>query len=274
LRTHLQAPPSAPEGMDLLTLCQKLLTSAVRPVLKEVNITGALSHVMSGMFSTGKGRASVDIIPTPEEVAQETLKAMKDTELRMKRGVDNVAGCCLLTKDSCLRNILHAGADKFIHEADNRILLRSSLAEGLLDKRVTRWTCRGWSRPVLEWVVLKKGYGGLVLYYTKKTKRGFEGATKKIRVRKVRFDRDSLQLLLEDKGGKRRKCVMFREAPLGEVATEDQRLPLSQWWAAVAPGVAPGQDWVVLPIGAGGASSDESSDDEAPLASPARWAET
>ena len=44
LRTHLQAPPSAPEGIDLLALCQKLLTNAIRPVLKEVNITGALGH--------------------------------------------------------------------------------------------------------------------------------------------------------------------------------------------------------------------------------------
>ena len=50
LRTHLQAPPSAPEGIDLLALCQKLLTNAIRPVLKEVNITGALGHIAGAFF--------------------------------------------------------------------------------------------------------------------------------------------------------------------------------------------------------------------------------
>ena len=57
LRTHLQAPPSAPEGIDLLALCQKLLTNAIRPVLKEVNITGALGHIAGAFFSSGGSRA-------------------------------------------------------------------------------------------------------------------------------------------------------------------------------------------------------------------------
>ena len=42
--------PSAPEGIDLLALCQKLLTNAIRPVLKEVNITGALGHIAGAFF--------------------------------------------------------------------------------------------------------------------------------------------------------------------------------------------------------------------------------
>ena len=58
LRTHLQAPPSAPEGIDLLSLCQKLLTNAIRPVLKEVNITGALGHIAGAFFSSGASRAA------------------------------------------------------------------------------------------------------------------------------------------------------------------------------------------------------------------------
>ena len=57
LRTHLQAPPSAPEGIDLLALCNKLLTNAIRPVLKEVNITGALGHIAGAFFSSGSSRS-------------------------------------------------------------------------------------------------------------------------------------------------------------------------------------------------------------------------
>ena len=49
LRTHLQAPPS-PERRRLVALCQKLLTNAIRPVLKEVNITGALGHIAGAFF--------------------------------------------------------------------------------------------------------------------------------------------------------------------------------------------------------------------------------
>ena len=78
LRTHLQAPPSAPEGIDLLALCQKLLTNAIRPVLKEVNITGALGHIAGAFFSSSssRGQSTLDVIPTPDVVAQETLKGM------------------------------------------------------------------------------------------------------------------------------------------------------------------------------------------------------
>ena len=64
------------------------------------------------------------------QVAQETLKGMKEAQKSMKRGVDNAAGCCLLAKDSCLRNCLHAGADKHCNTDDNQILLRSSICEG------------------------------------------------------------------------------------------------------------------------------------------------
>ena len=71
LRTHLQAPPSAPEGIDLLALCQKLLTNAIRPVLKEVNITGALGHIAGAFFSSSssRGQSTLDVIPTPDVVA-------------------------------------------------------------------------------------------------------------------------------------------------------------------------------------------------------------
>ena len=63
---------------------------------------------------------------------------------------------------------------------------------------------------MLEHVSLKKGYGGLVLYYTKTSASGNKGATKKIRLRKVRYDRDALSCLLEDERGRKRKEAMFR----------------------------------------------------------------
>ena len=275
LRTHLQAPPSAPEGIDLLALCQKLLTNAIRPVLKEVNITGALGHIAGAFFSSGssRGQSTLDVIPTPDVVAQETLKGMKEAQKSMKRGVDNAAGCCLLAKDSCLRNCLHAGADKYCNTDDNQILLRSSICEGLLDKRVKRYrgeccACGGWSRPVLEHVRLKKGYGGLVLYYTKTSASGNKGATKKIRLRKVRYDRDALSCLLEDERGRKRKEAMFRMPAISDVATEDKRLPLKDWWAAIAPGVEPSQNWVELRVSAAGDDVSESSEDESAPSSP------
>ena len=54
-----------------------------------------------------------------------------------------------------------------------------------------------------------------------------------------------------------------------EVATEDKRLPLKEWWAAIAPGVEPSQNWVELRVSAADDVTESSDDDEAP-ASPVR----
>ena len=52
--------------------------------------------------------------------------------------------------------------------------------------------CRLGKRPwVLEWCVLKKHDGLLTIFYTKKNESGFHGATKKARIRRVRFDPDA-----------------------------------------------------------------------------------
>ena len=72
-----------------------------------------------------RGQSTLDVIPTPDVVAQETLKGMKEAQKSMKRGVDNAAGCCLLAKDSCLRNCLHAGADKYCTVWKSKFTARS-----------------------------------------------------------------------------------------------------------------------------------------------------
>ena len=107
------------------------------------------------------------------------------------------------------------------------------------------------------------------MYYTKTSASGNKGATKKIRLRKVRYDRDSLSCLLEDKKGRKRKEAMFRMPAISDVATEDKRLPLKDWWAAIAPGVEPSQNWVELRVSAADDVSESSDEDEV-LSSPVR----
>ena len=61
---------------------------------------------------------------------------------------------------------------------------------------------------------------------------------------------------------------MFRMPAISDVATEDKRLPLKEWWAAISPGVEPSQNWVELRVSLAD-DVTESSEDEAP-ASPVR----
>ena len=75
--------------------------------------------------------------------------------------------------------------------------------------------------------------------------------------------------MLEDTRGRKRKVAMFRMPAISDVATEDKRVPLKEWWAAIAPGVEPSQNWVELRVSAGDDVS-ESSDDESAPSSPVR----
>ena len=103
-----------------------------------------------------------------------------------------------------------------------------------------------------------------MLYYTKTSASGNKGATKKIRLRKVRYDRDALSCLLEDERGRKRKEAMFRMPAISAVATEDKRLPLKNWWAAIAPGVEPSHNWVELRVSAADDVTESSEDESAP----------
>ena len=55
---------------------------------------------------------------------------------------------------------------------------------------------------------------------------------------------------------------MFRMPAISEVATEDKRLPLKEWWAAIAPGAEPSQNWVELRVSATDDVSESSDEDE------------
>ena len=232
LRNHLQAPPSAPEGLDLFTLAKTFVLKAIAPVLGEVNISAALGHIASGIFAGTNPAGSLGA--PSSKVALDAARAMTASA---NAASDTMVNTATLAKDAILR-AYHEGADKYVDERDNDLMLETALAEGYLDKSVERLTgAFRHKRPwVLEWCVLKKHDGLLTIFYTKKNESGFHGATKKARIRRVRFDPDAAKfcVLVAGKNGKKKKILHFRESKF-KGDSEDKVLSIHAWWNEIVP---------------------------------------
>ena len=119
-----------------------------------------------------------------------------------------VVGATTLAKDAVLRNLVQAGANKYVSEADNVLMMQTPLVEGFLDKTVERLTgLAKYSRHSVTfvWGRLVKHKEHLVLLYTKKTAQGFQGATKKIYLGRVCFKKERISVA----GRKEGKGTLF-----------------------------------------------------------------
>ena len=111
-------------------------------------------------------------------------------------------------------------------------------------------------KPTLEWCVLKKHEGHLTLFYTKKNEQGFRGATKKVRLRKARYDAKykRISVLVEkkpkgkDAGGHGKKILHFSPTKYkGEAVGTEQKVSIMVWWEIICPNQPVGTlDWVDL----------------------------
>ncbi|KAH8096084.1 hypothetical protein JL720_3434 [Aureococcus anophagefferens] len=132
LRTSLQAPASAPEGLDLFSLAKTFVFCAVRPVLREVNVGAALGHIASGFFAgrpwvlewcvlkQHDGHLTLFYTKKNDSGFHGATKKARLSEVRYDASEGQF--CVLVTKLGKRKKILHFRASKFRGAATDKVL--------------------------------------------------------------------------------------------------------------------------------------------------------
>ncbi|KAJ1462401.1 hypothetical protein M885DRAFT_505209 [Pelagophyceae sp. CCMP2097] len=186
LRDHLQGGERCPDGISLWTLARLVVVHAVRPVLSEVDVFGAVGHILAGVFEGARRTARRSDIDAAATILASTSSAVHKIDRKAAALKDLVQGA------------FESSAAKYLTSHDSEALMRPAHFHGLLLKATKRTSTfrTNTSYSKLNHVELRVSEGRFVLFYTKKdAQSGYKGATKKFVPSSAKFDGSRIKLI-------------------------------------------------------------------------------